>query len=521
MRRKRLEPPTGKTFRKELRLNEACIVASYSTVLPEGTACAIVSTDGARIVRIETFATERALDEEFLRRKDTHREAGTSGSPAPSARFVDARAHIVAPSFVNAHTHLAMNLFRAFPTRAGAAGNLVEDVFFRAESHLTREDVRAFARVGALECLASGTGFVWDHYYHADAVAMALRDTGLCGVVAPTLQDLGGPGKDDMETALELTFTLHGDERWESCGVFAALGPHATDTVSAALWKRIADEAQSRALPIHSHIAQSPEEFERVVAREGLTPCEFVARSGVFNTGTSFLAVHGIYLRNSDMALMQRARDAVLVFCPYSQLIFHFPADASAWTRHGLAWCVATDCAASNDSMAVQKELRYVAGLDSIAWSRSNDVKAFAGEKSRVRSAAVASRIRRGRQARNAVVHSDESLLEKITTLPGRLHPRVRTGTLAEGALASLCLWRKDAPSLWPATDPVRALVWGDAGDALEGVLSAGRWVFEPGASVSETLRTSSDVREMTREAHERLAALASRAGLAFSPTPR
>lgn len=55
-------------------------------------------------------------------------------------------------------------------------------------SSLTEQDVDAFARLGAYDCLLSGTTCVWDHYYFGEAIAKAARSVGLCAVVAPTLQ---------------------------------------------------------------------------------------------------------------------------------------------------------------------------------------------------------------------------------------------------------------------------------------------------------------------------------------------
>eukprot|EP00971_Amphidinium_carterae_P302339 6007619-Amphidinium_carterae.1 len=46
---------------------------------------------------------------------------------------------------------------------------------------------------------------VWEHYYHGMALAEALSETGLAGVVCPTLQDLSGPGVPWLEAAFEDT----------------------------------------------------------------------------------------------------------------------------------------------------------------------------------------------------------------------------------------------------------------------------------------------------------------------------
>src|SRR5690606_9695747 len=87
----------------------------------------------------------------------------------------------VVPAFVNGHTHLGMAPLRGITSRAARAGDVVKDVFFRVEEHLTASDVRAFTRVAAFECLLAGVAEVWDHYYYGHSVAQALLDVGLTG----------------------------------------------------------------------------------------------------------------------------------------------------------------------------------------------------------------------------------------------------------------------------------------------------------------------------------------------------
>ena len=41
---------------------------------------------------------------------------------------------------------------------------------------MTADDIAAFTQIAALEALMSGTGFVWDHYYHGLAIAKTLSE---------------------------------------------------------------------------------------------------------------------------------------------------------------------------------------------------------------------------------------------------------------------------------------------------------------------------------------------------------
>ena len=81
------------------------------------------------------------------------------------------------------------------------------------------------------------------------------------------------------------TLALDADTRAAEGGIVAALGPHATDTVSPALWSRIAEISQARDLPIHVHVAQSVEEQERSFEHHGCSPIERLDRLGVLAAG--------------------------------------------------------------------------------------------------------------------------------------------------------------------------------------------------------------------------------------------
>jgi cytosine/adenosine deaminase-related metal-dependent hydrolase len=143
---------------------------------------------------------------------------------------------LLLPALVNAHTHLAMGALRGVTDGDAFTGNVVEDLFFRLEVALQPDDVRAFVRMGCWEAMLAGTGCVWEHYYFGDAIADAFLDTGMTGAIAPTLQDLSGPGLVlpgcGAEDSMRTTMAIHRNETLRSKGVVAALGPHATDTVS-------------------------------------------------------------------------------------------------------------------------------------------------------------------------------------------------------------------------------------------------------------------------------------------------
>lgn len=411
---------------------------------------------------------------------------------------------LISPAFVNAHTHLALVFARALDPGASTAGNTVEELFFRVEGRLTSDDVRALATMGAYESLFAGVGMVWDHYYFASSVAEALREVGLCGVVAPTLQDVSGPGADRWESALAETEALHGDGGLARAGIGTALGPHATDTVSASLWNTIADTAERLELPIHVHLAQSIEEVERSVQRHGVEPLQWLADLGVLDR-VGGLFVHGLYLRDADLDRLDPQRH-LLVWCPRSQAVFGFWARVDRWVAHGRPFVVATDCAATNDAMDVQAELAFIVGQRTAPAGYSAAGEAFfAGDGSprglwEARTAAF--------QRMDAAVQP-RALLDRVWAMPGDAHPTVRAGVLEPGRLANLIVWDLEQPELWPAHEPLRALTLTQASRGIHAMMVGGQWRGEAG-NFRQSIVSSASYREAREEADRRLRALLS-----------
>jgi len=309
-----------------------------------------IDIDGAKIVA--TTPMDRAAFSNWRRTCATDSSSGQK----EAYEVVDLGKALVTPAFVNSHTHLPMAALRGVEGLASAmGGNVVEDLYFKLEASMTAADVRAFARMGCYESLLSCTGFVWEHYYFGHALAGALADTGLAGIVAPTLQDVGGgPGVLTYEQALQETVDLDDDSMLASQGIGAALGPHATDTVSAQLFETVRNLAVARQLPVHMHAAQFESEHALVFAQQGCSPLAWLHRQGLLAPDVpSVLLVHNIWSTRADLALLDQERH-VPVLCPNSHMRFAFPARLCDWRRAGLRVAVGTDAAACSDGMDVQ-----------------------------------------------------------------------------------------------------------------------------------------------------------------------
>lgn len=384
------------------------------------------------------------------------------------------------PTWVNSHTHLAMSFFRALPMpKVKNKKNVIEDFYFKLENKLTPEDVFTFTKMGIVESLLHGVGCVSDHYYHGLAIAEACWDLEFPALVAPTLQDLYGPGCRWLKQQIVATETIV--RRAQKSGaeyVQAAWGPHATDSVSPKLWGEIYERAQTLELPLHFHLAQTAQEFERIQKREKKSPVEFLAKQKIWSLANPKLCAHGIYLSRKDFSYL-KSGNALLMACPLSQTIFQFPASYELWTKNKVPWSVATDCVASQDSLNPLHDLRFLQAQRALEVSNSKEYGDFSKKFKKGDLIKVTRRLEEARKKKSSVLND----FTKISSVPARFMGESfkAMGTLKKGGWANIIAWDTQHPTLWPASDPLAAIAFTQSSAAIANVMIMGEWRGEFG----------------------------------------
>ena len=455
---------------------------------------------GARIAELRPAAEVRA--------------GFSDGGSHAQAPVYDVGASPLVPSWVNAHTHLAMAPLRGITSAAARRGNVISDVFFRIESCLQPQDVRAFTRLGAYESALNGCLFVFDHYYHGVEVARALRDVGLCGVVAPTVQDRHGPFSHAYDEQLQATLDIGESESYQACGIFAALGPHAGDTVSSALMQRIGELGRKHGLLVHLHLAQSWEEA-KTLARSDAGVGAAVVRISEELAECPVLMAHGLHLAEQEIEHLVSG-DWTLAYCPYSQLQFGVFSPVSSWARAGGRIVLGTDCVASNDALDLQRELPLLAGEASLVSSFSEE-RAAVLSGGDLKASEALERRRRLELGYAQFIEADRLM----SAGDGRAFCTARSKCaafsscipLSVGAVANFLILDEHHPTLFPDDDLRRQLAYGSTRGSIKWGVVAGRRVGQNEGWERAWLDTP-EYRDALAEARRRKFDLCHRAGL-------
>ena len=155
------------------------------------------------------------------------------------------------------------------------------------------------------------------------------------------------------------------------------VSPHATYTVSQALYGEVARFARRSGLRMATHVAESKTEVRLLASGSGplvlfykavslmtgrrwrlpgVRPVQYLAAAGAL--GPDLLAVHAVQLDGDDIATLAQSGTAV-AHCPRSNLRLHCGAAPVAELRAaGITVGLGTDSLASNDSLDMLAEMR-------------------------------------------------------------------------------------------------------------------------------------------------------------------
>lgn len=287
------------------------------------------------------------------------RYAGVFPAGQASGAFdqeIDGEGKLLSPGFVNAHTHLAMTLFR------GKAADIplmrwLEEEIWPVEKKLTPDDAYWFSCLGLVEMIRSGTVAFADMYFYMEETARAAEQAGLrallsCGIIAPEKERIA------PELATAETFA----RAWNGAAegrIRTALSPHAPYTCLPEVWKEATALARELRIPIHTHVAETRDEVARMHEQTGQSPVQWLEGLGVFSVPT--LAAHCVHVSEKDRNILAAHRVAA-VHCPTSNAKLACGiAPVTAMLSMGVNVALGTDGVGSAGDLDMVEEMRLAA----------------------------------------------------------------------------------------------------------------------------------------------------------------
>jgi 5-methylthioadenosine/S-adenosylhomocysteine deaminase len=211
--------------------------------------------------------------------------------------------------------------------------------------------------------LRSGTTTFNDMYYFEDVAARLAKQMHIRAVLSEGLIDFPSPSfaksSDGVAFVRELLQEYRNDEL-----VTIAVAAHTPFTCSTGLLqgtKRLADEF---GVPWHIHLAETRWEFDKYMRESGLTPTQYLDSLGVLGPNT--VAAHGVHLTEGDMDLLALRGSGVAHNPVCNMKLASGVAPITPMWERGVTVGIATDGAASTNSLDLWKELRTAALLQKL-----------------------------------------------------------------------------------------------------------------------------------------------------------
>ncbi len=268
----------------------------------------------------------------------------------PSEDTIDGHGKLAIPGLVNAHTHLAMTLFRGYADDMALMPWLQEKIW-PLEARLTKEDIRWGVKLGCLEMIRFGVTCYNDMYYFMDEAARATKEMGLRAFLADVIFD---SRPEFRKAAEDFIKQWKGDDL-----IHPAVGPHAIYTCSedTLLWAK--ETAEKNDVMLHIHLSETRGEVEDSQKRHGKSPVEYLNSIGFLSS--KVLAAHCVWLSDSDISLLAK-RGVNVAHCPVSNLkLAAGIAPLEKLLTAGVNVCIGADGASSNNNLDLFEEMKVAA----------------------------------------------------------------------------------------------------------------------------------------------------------------
>ncbi|MFT3855444.1 MAG: amidohydrolase [Ilumatobacteraceae bacterium] len=372
------------------------------------------------------------------------------GTPVDAGRTIDASGCAVLPGFVDCHTHVASNMLLR---------GLLEDVelfdwlgaMWRLKQNFDHDTLYWASMCGLIEMARSGITCFNEHFdvYAVTPQARALEEVRLRATLGYGFADGGvyaavagwsWSAVEDFGAASTGAADIDGDR------VRLALSPHSPYSCSEALWRAVRELADDRGLPIHTHLAEGPNETRFVTERLGCTSVEWLDRIGFLRPDVT--AAHCTQLTPSDIATLAE-HDVKVAHCPVcnAKLVSGTLDLRGLWSA-GVTVGLATDGPASHNTLDMFQEMKF---------------------------AAITHKQRSGEPT---FVTTREVIAMATRDAAAAMH-RPELGTITAGAPADLAVVDLTGAHVAPVYDVEAALVYGARADDVTHTIVGGHVVYD------------------------------------------
>ncbi len=268
--------------------------------------------------------------------------------------------HAIIPGFVNAHTHLAMNMFRGLADDLALMNWLNNHIWPAEKKWVSHEFVRDASLFAMAEMIRGGTTCFNDMYFFLQATAEAADIAGIRGSIGITVIDFPTTWAKTTDEYFAKGFAFY--EAYKNHDrIKATVAPHAIYTVADKNLLRVKDFAEKYDLQINMHIHETADEVNQSLSQTQERPLKRLQKLGLISP--RLIAVHMTQMDDEDLEIVHADKPNI-VHCPQSNMKLASGAcPVAKLDALGVNVALGTDGAASNNDLNMLEEMRSAAFL--------------------------------------------------------------------------------------------------------------------------------------------------------------
>jgi len=305
---------------------------------------------------------------------------------ATADEVIDASHMLCYPGLVNTHHHLYQVFSRNLPQVQNMELFDWLRTLYEIWKNLGDDVVRLSSLTGMGELMKHGCTTCFDHHYvfpagagdllgaqFAAADELGIRMYASRGSMDLSQKDGGLPPDSVVQTVDQIMAdSIRCIEKYHDPSYGAmhrvALAPCSPFSVSAELLRQSALLARQYGVRLHTHLCETKDEEDFMLAREGVRPLAYMERLGWIGSDVWF--AHGIHFNDEELRLLAQTGTGV-AHCPISNMklssgVARIPEMLALGVPVGLA----VDGSASNDGSSLMEELRVAYLLHRLTASR-------------------------------------------------------------------------------------------------------------------------------------------------------
>ncbi|RIV16827.1 amidohydrolase [Mycoplasmopsis gallopavonis] len=284
-------------------------------------------------------------------------------------KIIDANNNLVMPGLINAHTHVAMTLFRNMADDLNLEDWLF-NVIFPLEDKLDRKDIYNGAKLGIAEMIASGTTSFVDMYFFEEQTARAALEMKIRGFVGH------GIGSNKLESRYQRSLDLLNEFKDKNDNLITPIvAPHAIYTNTKESLKATKELKNKFQTLLTIHLNESQNELKSVQEKFNASPFEVAHEANLLDENT--IVAHATHLNEKDIQIIKNTKVS-LVHNPVSNLkLSSGIMDVQNLLNQGINIALGTDGAASNNILDMFESMKFASLLAKIKNYKPTDLKAF------------------------------------------------------------------------------------------------------------------------------------------------